>query len=138
MSKEEFIPKKFTRSSMEIIERANAILEDYSRQGYQLTLRQLYYQFVTRNWVANNEKSYDRIGSIISDARLAGEVDWKHLVDRGRETTQNFHQPSIAAELRYSARYYRNHLWDDQEWNVLGYGRKASIGGHLGASLQRA
>lgn len=41
-------PKRFTAASLDVIDQANEILADYERQGYDLTLRQLYYQFVSR------------------------------------------------------------------------------------------
>lgn len=61
---------------------------EYAQKGYDLTLRQLYYQLVTRNVFANTEQSYKRLGSIISDARRAGCIDWRHIVDRTRNTTR--------------------------------------------------
>lgn len=60
------------------------------QQGYDLTLRQLYYQFVSRNWLVNKDQSYKRLGSIISDARRAGLIDWDRIVDR----TRNVRRPS--------------------------------------------
>lgn len=49
-----------------------------------MTLRQLYYQFVSRDIVANNIQSYKRLGSIINDARMAGLVSWEAIEDRTR------------------------------------------------------
>ena len=43
----------FRPATLDIIERARAICKDYTRQGYNLTLRQLYYQFVARGWMPN-------------------------------------------------------------------------------------
>lgn len=48
-------PRKFDPSSLAVIDRARDILEDYARQGYDLTLRQLYYQFVARGVIPNLE-----------------------------------------------------------------------------------
>lgn len=77
-----------------IIEKANIILADWHSQGYDLTVRQLYYQFVARDWFpgswvdpatgsTNNQKSYEKMGRIVSRARKAGMIDWKYLVDLG-------------------------------------------------------
>lgn len=74
----------FKSSSKIIIQRANTIIEEYRADGLQLTLRQLYYQFVSRNWLANTEKNYKRLSAIISDGRLAGLIDWYSVIDRTR------------------------------------------------------
>ena len=50
--KQVYVPKNFTPPSLEIIEKADEILNDYTDQGYTLTLRQLYYQFVARDLMA--------------------------------------------------------------------------------------
>ncbi len=80
----EYVPKRFEGSSKRVIDQANAIIAEYSKQGYQLTLRQLYYQFVSRDYLPNTIKSYKRLGSIINDARLAGLIDWDAIEDRTR------------------------------------------------------
>jgi hypothetical protein len=49
-------------------------------EGYDLTLRQLYYQFVSRDLIANKLSEYKRLGSIINDARLAGLIDWDRII----------------------------------------------------------
>lgn len=79
-----YVPKKFNEKHTEIVERANTIIDLYHGQGYDLTLRQLYYQFVTRNWLVNSDKSYNLLGNVVSDARRAGRIDWDRIVDRTR------------------------------------------------------
>lgn len=79
-----YTPKKFTAEHQEVIDRANAILADYEDQGYTLTLRQLYYQFVARDLIENTDRSYKRLGGIISAAREAGQVSWRAIEDRNR------------------------------------------------------
>lgn len=41
MSKIQYEAKRFRRSAREIIDRANAIIEEYAAGGFDLTLRQL-------------------------------------------------------------------------------------------------
>lgn len=89
--------KRFSEERMAIITQAVAILEEYAAQGFDLTLRQIYYQFVARDlfpngkaWIdektgsKNCQKNYSKLGDILNDARLAGLVDWTHMVDRTR------------------------------------------------------
>ena len=43
-----YVPHTFNPANLAIIERAALICTEYARQGFILTLRQLYYQFVAR------------------------------------------------------------------------------------------
>ena len=74
----------FRAKSERMIEQANEIIAEYSAQGYTLSLRQLYYQFVARDYIPNNDKSYHNLGILITNARLAGLIDWYAIEDRGR------------------------------------------------------
>lgn len=114
--KEKFIEKKFSNGSLEIIQRANKILTEYESQGLILTLRQLYYQFVARGFLPNKQTEYKRLGSIISDARLAGWIDWEMMEDRTRfmrKVNTWSDPPSI---LDAVASQYKEDLWASQKW----------------------
>jgi hypothetical protein len=77
---------RFNRSGRLVVDRANGIIGEMRAQGYVLTLRQLYYQFVRRNWLEeNSEREYKRLGRLVTDARECGEMDWLAIEDRGRE-----------------------------------------------------
>ncbi len=116
MPKIAYINKRFNRSSVEIIDTANNILEEYSDQGFVFTLRQLYYQFVARDLIANTQQSYDRLGSILNDARLAGLVDWDHLQDRTRKMEKNGHWSSPTSILRAVTSQYAIDKWQNQDF----------------------
>lgn len=112
--KEAFTTKNFKGEALNMISVINGILRDYARQGYDLSLRQLYYQLVSKNLVENTERSYKNIGNLVSDARLAGYIDWDMIKDRGRETTQNPHWGTPADFLESVANQYRFNLWHNQ------------------------
>lgn len=111
-----YVPKKFQAETLGVIKTANQILEDYASQGFSMTLRQLYYQFVSRDLIPNSDASYDRLGSIISDARLAGLVSWDHLEDRDRNLMglSSYNSPQGMIRQRISPEDYRRDLWADQ------------------------
>lgn len=69
---------------LELIKTANAIISEYQRAGYTLSLRQLYYQFVARGLIPNTERSYKNLGTLINDGRMAGLISWLAIEDRGR------------------------------------------------------
>lgn len=106
--------KNFDPATLQTINRANAILEEYARQGYDLTLRQLYYQYVSRGLIENKDTEYKRLGSIINDARLAGLIDWDHITDRTRNMKQNPHWRSPKEILRTAADQFQIEKWDSQ------------------------
>jgi len=82
--KQEYVEKRFNRKSNRMIETAEQIIQKYQSIDLRLTLRQLYYQFVAHHGLPNTEKSYKNLGRLISDARLAGRIDWNAIEDRGR------------------------------------------------------
>jgi hypothetical protein len=112
--KEAFIEKRFGSNATDLIRTINGILDEYEQEGYDLSLRQLFYQLVSRNVVPNTEKSYKNVGGLVSDARLAGLIDWDIIKDRGREMIQNSHWESPAEIVRTAASQFRIDRWKDQ------------------------
>lgn len=66
-------------------------LRRWSSDALELTLRQLFYQFVSRGLIANKDSEYKRLGGIVNDARLAGLIDWNHITDRTRRLRGTSH-----------------------------------------------
>jgi hypothetical protein len=99
----------FRPATLALIKTANQIIAEYQRQGFDLTLRQLYYQFVSRDIIPNTLKSYKNLGSVINDARLAGMIDWETIVDRTRElrTLSHWNDPSNRSDRKCGSRRTR-------------------------------
>ena len=132
----------FSRQGLTVVTAAQGICDDYAGQGYQLTLRQLYYQFVRRDqfpdtrrfwwdeagrrWVKdpdginpnstkNAEPNYNWLGSLVNDARLGGLIDWNHIEDRTRSREggdSGWSGPDAA--VRTIANAYGITHWDEQ------------------------
>lgn len=113
-----YVSKRFSAGSQAIIEQANEIIEDYATQGFDLTLRQLYYQFVSRGLIANKQTEYKRLGSIINDARLAGLIDWNTIVDRTRNMVSNSHWNGPHEIVAACANQFQIDKWANQERRV--------------------
>jgi hypothetical protein len=124
-----YTPRVFSKESEALIGHANRIISSYLAQGYRLTLRQLYYQFVSRDLLANTERNYKRLGSVINDARLAGLIDWDSIEDR----TRNLHKLSSwenpAEIVAAVARQYREDLWATQDRRVEVWIEKEALAG---------
>lgn len=105
-------------ASRRVVEQANEIVAEYRGQGFDLTLRQLYYQFVSRDLIPNNQKSYKRLGDIVSKARMAGLIDWDSITDRTRNvrSLSTWGDPADIAEA--CARQFRHDLWASQPYRV--------------------
>lgn len=129
MPKIEYIPKKFGKGSLEIIDGANAIIETYLAQGYKLTLRQLFYQFVSRDLIANKVSEYKRLGQIISDARLAGLIDWNSIEDRTRNLKALGHWTSPQEIMDSAAASYRLDKWETQNYRIEIWIEKEALAG---------
>lgn len=118
MPKIKYVARKFSPRSLILIDTANKIIAEYIAQGFNLTLRQLYYQFVARDVIPNTQRDYKNLGSIVNDARLAGLIDWNSIVDRTRNLEKNSHWDSPAEIVRATANQYQIDKWKDQPYRV--------------------
>lgn len=114
MPKIQYKEIRFQQKSLDLIELVNQVVDEYSAQGYELTLRQVYYQLVARGYIPNNERSYKNVGSLINDGRLAGLIDWHSVTDRTRNLRRESHWDN-PADVIASARYsYNLDKWKGQ------------------------
>ena len=133
-----YIEKRFHRSSSIVISQANDILEEYQNNGYDLTLRQLYYQFVARDlfpedrrwtwtgskWIRdpegtkNADPNYKWLGKKTNDARLAGLMDWNTIVDRTRTLLAFTHWDSPAQRVDAASRGYHIDIRSTQPYYI--------------------
>lgn len=127
-----YVPKEFRPPALGVIEQANEILEDYAADGYDLTLRQVYYQFVARGLIANKDTEYKRLGGILSDARLAGLVPWNRLVDRTRNLRGTYHVDDVGQAVSETARDFAVDLWADQTTRCEVWVEKDALVGVVG------
>jgi len=119
----------FAAPTLQVIEQANQIIREYMDDGFVLTLRQLYYQFVARDLMANSQRNYKRLGTIISDGRLAGLIDWEAIEDRTRNLQINPHWEDPAHIIHSAAAGYRIDLWADQPYRVEVWIEKEALAG---------
>lgn len=129
--KQAYVHRKFTPTSLALIETIDEICSDYQRQHFVLTVRQLYYQLVARNIIPNNERSYKNTTSLVNDARLAGLVDWDAIEDRTREFISRPRWGTGKEFLESVAPQYHTDLWSDQENRVFVIVEKEALVGVL-------
>lgn len=102
------------QKSLDLIATCNQIIAEYTAAGYILTLRQLYYQCVSRDIIPNKQSEYKRLGSIVNDGRLAGLIDWSALEDRTRNVKSVGHWDSPESIIDAVASQYAIDKWSDQ------------------------
>jgi hypothetical protein len=125
-------------STIKIIEQANAIILEYRTQGFTLTLRQLFYQFVARGLLENNRNKYQSLGRFVRDARDGGMIDWDAIEDRTREVNTHSSWDSPADIISSAADSYREDLWKEQTYRSRGVGRKGRVDRRHRGRLHRA
>lgn len=129
--KEFFRETNFRPESLELLRQCELIIDRYLAQGLRLTLRQLYYQLVTKNLIKNEEKSYKKVGALVSNGRLAGELDWEAIEDRVRVPKVPNHFSGLEELVEAALRAYRLDRWKDQEEYVELWVEKDALAGVL-------
>lgn len=127
----------FRQNSLDLIEQVNQIIEEYHEKGYDLTLRQVYYQLVARDIISNNERSYKNLGNLISDGRMAGLIDWDAIIDRTRNLRQNSHWASPAQIIEACANQFAYDKWEGQDNYVEVWVEKDALVGVVGQMCGR-
>lgn len=108
-------PRGLTAQRRKMIEVVNSVIEEYTKQGYELTLRQAYYQLVARGFIENSAKSYDRLTDLVKEARLQGLIDWEAIVDRTRNLRYTSHWENPESIIYSAAFSYHVDKWLNQK-----------------------
>ncbi|WP_088186353.1 hypothetical protein [Desulfosporosinus sp. FKA] len=137
MPKIEYKTKNFSVDRLSLVEQINNVIDDYSAQGYNLTLRQVYYQMVARAIIPNNERSYKNLGVLISDARLAGFIDWNAIEDRTRNLQGRSHWQTPGNMIDSAAYSYHLDYWNGQRNYVEVWVEKDALIGIVGQICQQ-
>lgn len=122
---------RFHKKSLDLVATVNTVITEYLADGYRLTIRQLYYQLVARGVIANTVKSYDNVVNLLTNARLAGLVDWDVIEDRTRGFIDRPHWDSGGELLEACANQYHEDLWQDQEYRLFVVVEKEALAGVL-------
>jgi hypothetical protein len=122
---------KFRPDSMRKIEQMREIVDEYSEQGLRLTARQLYYQFVSRDFIPNTPAEYKKLTALLTDARYAGLIDWSAIEDRGRVPDVPSEWKDVQSLVRGALRAYRLPRWGNQPCYAELWVEKQALAGVL-------
>jgi len=111
-------PHTFRKASLDRIIQIDDLMTTYAADGYQLTVRQCYYQMVAGGFILNNQKEYNKLANLIRDARMAGLLSWD-IVDRTRTVIDRPHWDSPKQLLDACAEQFHADMWEDQPRRVI-------------------
>lgn len=137
--KEEFQSIRFRPDTLKMIVRIQAAVAEVRALGLKMTLRQLYYALVGAGVIGNNLREYKRIGHYVSDARMAGLIDWDDIEDRTRGVERLPSWRSPLEILQACVHSYRIDKWEKQSNHVEVWVEKealSSVVAHACAPLE--
>ena len=109
----------------------NNIIEEYRAEGYKLTLRQLYYQLVTKNIIPNKDAEYKKLGNLLVKGRMAGVVDWEAIEDRIRVPFIPYWVDDVADAINDTINQYRLNRQKGQDTYIELWVEKDALSGVL-------
>ena len=98
------------QKTLDLIEAAEAILAE----GRPMTVRQVFYQLVSRQVIKNNRGQYQAVSNALADARREGIIPWDWIEDRLRRPRQVSMWTGLSAFAETCRRSYRLDVWPSQ------------------------
>jgi len=129
--KEIYKKHRFNAANTKMITLCNSIIDKYLKQGLRLTLRQLYYQLVSMAIIKNKEREYKNLSTLISNARLAGLIDWEAIEDRIRTPFKSNEFQDINDLINTATAVYRLPRWKGQDTYAELWVEKDALAGVL-------
>lgn len=109
----------------------NQIIEEYAKEGYKLTLRQLYYQLVSRDIIPNRVQEYAKLSNLLVKGRMAGVVDWEAIEDRIRVPFLPYWVHGVDDAIKDTISHYRLNRQDGQKVYIELWVEKDALSGVL-------
>ncbi len=132
MAKQKYLePKNWTKKKRDVYEKIVQIVEEFQAQGYKMTLRQLYYQLVSRDIIPNQTKEYAKLSTLLTEARMYGFIDWDFIEDRIRVPKKHGEWDDIPDIVNSAIASYRRDRWQDQDNYLEVWVEKDALSGIL-------
>jgi hypothetical protein len=118
-------------ATLAIIAAAHEVLAERS----PMTVRQVYYQLVSRQVIQNSRGQYNAVSKALRDARKDGIIPWSWIEDRLRRPRHVGMWPDLAAFGRLVSQAYRRDVWQTQPGRVEVWLEKDALAGIFEAVL---
>jgi len=129
--KEKFKDINFSKPNKKKLKKIDKVITEYEDEGYKLTLRQLYYQLVAKRIIPNNPSEYNKLGTLLRDARMAGIVDWDSIEDRIRKPIIPSRSVDVGEMLRSISINYSSNRQEGQSVYLEVWVEKDALSGIL-------
>jgi len=122
-------PTRRTRADMETLRR---LLKQVVAEQQPMTVRQVFYQLVSRGAIAKTEGEYSRtVIRLLTEMRLAGTIPFGWIADNTRWMRKPTSYSSLEEAMRRTWQFYRRSLWDEQPAYVEAWCEKDALAGVL-------
>ena len=111
--------------TLNLIEAAATVLEEY----HPMTLRQVYYQLVSRHVIENTKSQYQRLSNALVKARQEGIIPFEWMEDRVRRPRVVSMWQGLPDFLETVCHAYRRDIWDGQSRYVEVWLEKDALSG---------
>jgi hypothetical protein len=95
-----------------LLESAVAVIEEADAP---MTVRQVYYQLVSRQVIENNRSQYQAVSNLLVKARQDGDIPWSAIEDRLRRPRSAPMWDGLADFAESARAAYRRNVWAEQE-----------------------
>jgi len=112
--------------------KAQAILAtavELLEQNHPMTVRQFYYQLVSRQVIENNRSQYQAVSTVLVKARQDGTIPWDWIEDRLRRPRHVSMWDDLADFGETVCRSYRRNVWATQDGYIECWVEKDALSG---------
>jgi hypothetical protein len=113
------------QKTLQIIEESKAILGEQ----HPMTVRQVYYQLVSRLVIENTRSQYQAVSNALVGARKTGEIPWEWIEDRLRKPRRVLMWSGLANFSETVKRAYRRDVWATQSCYLEAWLEKDALSG---------
>jgi hypothetical protein len=99
-----------------------------------MSVRQCFYQAVSRGAIDNSVSGYDKVQRLLCVLREDGQVPFTRIVDRGRRKHQRSEWDSVEEILHAVSDQYRRDAWSEQDTIVMVGCEKLALEGVFAAA----
>lgn len=96
--------------TLEMLETASQVLQDH----HPMTVRQVYYQLVSRQVIKNSRSKYQAVSNLLRDARKDGTIPWEWIEDRLRRPRSVSMWDDLSDFAETAREAYRRDVWATQ------------------------
>lgn len=114
-----------------------AVAQEVLRAMHPMTVRQVYYQLVSRQVIENTRSQYQAVSNLLVDARKEGAIPWEWIEDRLRRPRPVSMWAGLSDFAEVARRSYRRDVWADQPGYVEVWLEKDALSGIFEAELGR-